>query len=170
MPGSARDLILPGLGTPSASLEFTAAGTGGTIAGSDGPPDDTVTIMRRLAMALGLIAVAVGGWTLHHVRSQQATCVPHTAGSAGFGVSTSCLNQVGAEYISLGVIVVGIFVFLGALLLLNRERMTRRATADLEHRLVGTPGQTAKTDERFAKYDGRGGTASASHRGVTTLR
>jgi len=118
--------------------------------------------MRRLAMALGLIAVTVGGWTLHHVRSQQATCVPHTAGSAGFGVSTSCLNQVGAEYISLGVIVVGIFVFLGALLLLNRERMTRRTKADLEHRLVGTPGQRQETNEQFAKYDGRSGTASAT--------
>jgi hypothetical protein len=53
-------------------------------------------------MALGLIAVVVGAWTLHRVRVEQATCVPHTAGSAGFGVSTNCLNQVGAEYISLG--------------------------------------------------------------------
>lgn len=118
--------------------------------------------MRRIAMALGLIAAAVGGWTLHHVRSTEATCVPHTAGSAGFGVSTNCLNQVGAEYISLGVIVAGVFVFLGALLLMNRERAIRKVAEHPERRLIGTPGEHTQVDERIAKYDGRqraGGTA-----------
>jgi len=93
--------------------------------------------MRRIFMVLGFVTAVAGAWTLHHLRQEVATCVPR---SAGYGVTPSCLNQVGKEYVSFGVLMGGLFVFAFALLLLRRERLSKHAPVHAERDLIGTPG------------------------------
>jgi hypothetical protein len=121
--------------------------------------------MRRIALVLGLVAAGVGAWSLHHVRQETATCVPHSAGSAGFGVSTTCLNQVGAEYVSMGVIIAGFFVFLFALLLMSRDKATRHKPIRPERRLIGTPGED--TSQRRLFQGLRAGSSPGASRTAT---
>jgi hypothetical protein len=91
-------------------------------------------------MVLGFLAAVVGGWTLHHLHVETATCVPHSARTPGFGVSSNCLDQVGQEYVAFGVLMLGLFVFAFALLLMRRHRNSKKAPIHGERDLIGTPG------------------------------
>src|ERR1019366_7378004 len=93
--------------------------------------------MRRISMVIGFMAAVAGAWTLHHIRTEVAACAPP---SAGFGVTPSCLNQVGKEYISFGVLLGGLFVLAFSLLLMRRERLSKKAPVHAERDLIGTPG------------------------------
>jgi hypothetical protein len=93
--------------------------------------------MRRISMVIGFMAAVAGAWELHHLRAEVAACAPP---SAGFGVTPSCLNQVGKEYLSFGVLMGGLFVLALALLLMRRERLSKKAPVHAERDLIGTPG------------------------------
>lgn len=100
-----------------------------------------MTIVRRLTLMFGIAATIVGAWWLHLARARSINCVPHSAGNPGFGVTANCLNQVGVEYVSFGVMMAGLFIIVLALLLLDRHRAGRYTAAIRDQRHIGTPGE-----------------------------
>lgn len=101
-------------------------------------------------MFLGLLAAGVGAWSLHHLRDQSSTCVPGVTRSEIFGISSNCVNQVGLEYISMGILIAGMFTFVFALLLMKRQRNSRLISPDGSRRLIGTPGESLEMRRRFS--------------------
>ncbi len=97
--------------------------------------------MRRLFMLLGAAAAIAGGIWLHHARQVSTNCVPHTAGNPGFGVTANCLNQVGIEYVSFGIMIAGLFIIVLTVLLMDRDRAGRYKAPHRDNRHIGTPGE-----------------------------
>lgn len=89
----------------------------------------------------GMAATIGGAWWLHHARAQSTHCVPRSAGNPGFGITANCLNQVGVEYLSFGVMISGLFIIVIALLIMDRHRAGRNKPVHREQRHIGTPGE-----------------------------
>lgn len=117
-------------------------------------------------MFLGLLAAVVGAWALHHLRDATNTCVPGVTHSEIFGVTTSCLNQVGLEYVSMGILLAGMFTFVFALLLMKKQRNSKSIAMDGGRRLIGTPGESPELRQHFSvQFRKRGGSESAPSEG-----
>ncbi|HVB70884.1 MAG TPA: hypothetical protein VND83_05210 [Acidimicrobiales bacterium] len=115
--------------------------------------------MRRLFLLMGASATVAGGIWLHHARQMSTNCVPHTAGNPGFGVTANCLNQVGVEYVSFGIMIAGLFIIVLTLVLMDRDRAGRYKAPKRDDRHIGTPGEDPAV--RLHKY-GPSTTPSAS--------
>lgn len=98
--------------------------------------------MRRVSLVLGVAAVAVGAWSLRHVRTSTLLCTPHSTSTSGYGLSNGCLNQVWLEYLSFALILGGAIVATIAFMLLKRGRTAHREAGRPELRLLGTPGES----------------------------
>jgi hypothetical protein len=98
----------------------------------------------------GTAATIGGAWWLHLARARSINCVPHSAGNPGFGVTANCLNQVGVEYVSFGVMMAGLFIIVLALLLLDRHRAGRYRAAHRDQRHIGTPGEDPALRRHYA--------------------
>ncbi|MFI5035627.1 MAG: hypothetical protein ACHQFZ_05425 [Acidimicrobiales bacterium] len=126
--------------------------------------------MRRVALVLGLAAVVAGAIALHHLRVQSEHCVPPPPGTPGFGVSSSCINQVGLEFVCFAVVMVGLFTFAFALVLMNRDRNARQEYRRPERRAIGTPGEDPELRHRFGSVRlGDGGDESSVPKGPRGL-
>ncbi len=106
--------------------------------------------MRRLFLLIGASAAVAGGIWLHHARQVSTNCVPHTAGNPGFGVTANCLNQVGVEYVSFGIMIAGLFIIVLTLVLMDRDRAGRYKAPLRDNRHIGTPGEDPSV--RLHKY------------------
>ncbi|MGH7175497.1 MAG: hypothetical protein ACREGR_04020 [Minisyncoccia bacterium] len=97
--------------------------------------------MRRTLLVLGLVAAAVGTWSLYRVHSEAVGCTLSSLQSPTFGASSTCLNQVWLEYTSFGVLLAGLFAMAIALLLMRRRSHAPAEASHRRYRYVGTPGE-----------------------------
>ncbi|MGH7175496.1 MAG: hypothetical protein ACREGR_04015 [Minisyncoccia bacterium] len=116
--------------------------------------------MRRLVVVIGVAAALVGAWSLHRVRDEAASCQLHSVSKPGFGISSSCLDQVHLEYLAFGVLIAGLFVVAFGLLLMRKYRNVK-GLARGERHFFGTPGESPEFAQAMKdRYGSRPATSS----------